>query len=541
MSIIGAPELAVNTVFDCSEPLPLIKDGAFRGLVPTYTNTNEMQVRCLLAVPDSGVASDWTIFTLQTTGTAARWDLLYKAIGSGCLQLIAYNRNGAAILTTSIFSFDMNGTAKRIHLSVSEDGADVDYRLATLEVGDPFSNFISGTVSGVSVNLACSLAVNPTRVSADVAIGQFTIEKVVTNEFTDSEQLNANTGDTGTTRFRRLCDENGPIWRTDYFSTLLGDIVVMGMGAQKVAPLLELLREAEDTDGGILYDGTTEGLTFRTLASIENQPPALVLDAAQGHISAGFRPVDDDARITNRFTASREDGISVTAEDTDGPLGTAAVGLYDRSGTYSMLRDPRVQDIAGWEVFVGTVEGYRFPSLDMNLARDPDIAADWAGTIMGDRIDVENLAALFPQLADYTRSFLLLGQSEAFSQHEWYVTLNLAPYEPYGRVGTLAADTGDTSPYVLRAVTDGSSLAASVTPGSSSLSVATASGPLWTRTSQQPDDFPLTVSIQGIEVTVTAISGSSSPQTFTVDPPTVTRNLARGQLVELAHPTVLGR
>jgi hypothetical protein len=184
------------------------------------------------------------------------------------------------------------------------------------------------------------------------------------------------------------------------------------------------------------------------------------------------------------------------------------------------------------------VEGYRFPSLSLDLARTPDIAAAWAGTLVGDRIDVQNVAARLVQLADRDLQFLLIGHTESIDQFQWLVTCNISPYDPYNRTALLAQTAGDTSAQVARAVTEGSTLAASATIGASSLSVATPTGPLWTTAA---DDFPLTISVQGIDVDVTAISGASSPQTFTVTPAHVTRNLSGGQVVELARAPVYGR
>jgi hypothetical protein len=540
MTIIGTPELAANSVFDCAEPIPVMKDGAFRGVVPRYTGTGEASVRLLMSTPTSGVSEDFIICSLQTSGTAARWDLYYRTGSGGQLQLIAYSRSGNQILDTGAFAFGMDGFARRVQVTVAEDGADVDYNVSTLEVGFESALTISGTVSGRTVDRATSIAINPDRGVGDVGLGHFVVQNTAGSIFTDSQQLNANTGDTPTNRFSRICDENG-VFQVTYLTVVGGDVLAVNMGAQSPVPLLELIRECEDTDGGIIHDGSTEGLTFRALKSIENQSAALVLDAASNQLSVGFTPIDDDQRNTNRYTATRRDGVSVTIEDATGPLGTSAIGLYDGSGQYSMLRDARVIDVAGWEVHLGTVEGYRFERLDLNLARNPELAESWAATLVGDRIDVENIAQVLPQLEDRTLSFLVLGHAESIGQFEWYAAANQAPYDPYSRTGVLAEDEDDVGDYVLRAVTDGSTLAASVTQGASSMSVATASGPLWTRTSQRPDDFPFTVSVQGIEVEVTAISGSSSPQTFTVTPATVTRNLSGGQTVELARPRVLGR
>jgi hypothetical protein len=48
------------------------------------------------------------------------------------------------------------------------------------------------------------------------------------------------------------------------------------------------------------------------------------------------------------------------------------------------------------------------------------------------------------------------------------------------------------------------------------LSVTTTVAPLWTTTVTYPADFPFDVDVDGERMTVTDITGSSSPQTFTV-------------------------
>jgi hypothetical protein len=102
-------------------------------------------------------------------------------------------------------------------------------------------------------------------------------------------------------------------------------------------------------------------------------------------------------------------------------------------------------------------------------------------------------------------------------------------------VAEAAADTGDTSEMVGRADTAGSALAAPASLGATSLSVATTVGPLWTTTA---DDYPLQLSVGGIEVRATACSGASSPQTMTVDALPIAR--AAAAPVALWDPRPLG-
>jgi hypothetical protein len=84
-----------------------------------------------------------------------------------------------------------------------------------------------------------------------------------------------------------------------------------------------------------------------------------------------------------------------------------------------------------------------------------------------------------------------------------------------------------------------STLAADIGTSDTSISVATSnSADLWTTDSTQ---FPFTVVVDGETWTVTAISGASSPQTFTVtrSANTVVKTHTAGAAVHLYHAAAL--
>ncbi|WP_432135879.1 hypothetical protein [Streptomyces sp. bgisy154] len=64
--------------------------------------------------------------------------------------------------------------------------------------------------------------------------------------------------------------------------------------------------------------------------------------------------------------------------------------------------------------------------------------------------------------------------------------------------------------------TDGSELAAAVDESATSLTVEITDGPLWPTTATYPAEFPFDAVLGGERVTVTGITGSTSPQTWTV-------------------------
>jgi hypothetical protein len=68
----------------------------------------------------------------------------------------------------------------------------------------------------------------------------------------------------------------------------------------------------------------------------------------------------------------------------------------------------------------------------------------------------------------------------------------------------------------VRVDTDGSELASGVTATATSLSVTVTDGPLWITSAAYPQEFPFDAALGGERIRVTAISGTTSPQTWTV-------------------------
>jgi hypothetical protein len=172
-----------------------------------------------------------------------------------------------------------------------------------------------------------------------------------------------------TGRLYRLCvGERVPLTQYGNGATL-GEID--RMGPQLVAPLLDLLRECEDRRPGPAVGRPQRGPVLQHRRHRSIATAALTIDASAGQLGPGFAPVDDDQRNRNKMTVTRLHGVSVTYEDTVGPLGTAAIGIYDDSATINTYSDDYVAQYARWFVQLGTVEGYRYPSVTVDLARPP--------------------------------------------------------------------------------------------------------------------------------------------------------------------------
>lgn len=89
-----------------------------------------------------------------------------------------------------------------------------------------------------------------------------------------------------------------------------------------------------------------------------------------------------------------------------------------------------------------------------------------------------------------------------------------------------------------KANTDGSVLAAGVDADDGTLSVNVTAGPRWTT---DPSEMPILIDVGGEQMLVTAISGTSNPQTFTIGARSyngVVKSHASGAAVALAYPAI---
>lgn len=504
MRIKGDPTLAEFSDFIASGPIPLLSDSEWTGTVPTYSMTNQTQVRFLLHVPSTGSANGQTICRIRTTGTAKLWHLNYGS--GGALQLQAFaGDGGGGVMDTGMVTFNVDGKLLRVSIELEQNGANIDCAVATLEAGKNTGLVYLSSVSGQTVGQVTQLIISPEGGIGDVAIGHLSVQSAITDLFDLSGQLTGWVGETAGRRIERLCREEGIPF------TSAGDLDdTEPMGPQRSTTLLELLSDAALSDDGILYEPRENfGLAYRTRSGMYNQVATAALDYAAGHLSPPLEPVDDDQGVINDVTASRYDGSSARYTKDTGALSVAdppdGVGRYDESITVSVRDDARLPDHAAWRVHVGTVDEARYPQITVNLANsaivaDAGLKAGLVSMDIGDRLTIDNPP---PWLPPDQISQLSLGFTETLEPFVWQIDVNCVPESPY-QVAVYSND---------RYGTEYSTLSSSMSVNATSMSVSTSVGPLWTTAL---GDFPLDVMVGGERMRVTRITGTSSPQTFTV-------------------------
>jgi len=298
-------------------------------------------------------------------------------------------------------------------------------------------------------------------------------------------------GETVSARLTRVCAENG-------VSLTLTGSSVDTMGAQPIDSFINVLRDCESTDGGVLYDGFTAGIGYICRSSRYNLTASLTADMSANQVAIPFAPVDDDQRSTNDVTVSREGGSSGRFTDVTGPLGTNRIDTYDAELTVNTQTDDPLVNIAAWNVHLGTVEGLRYPYFAFDFVANPTLIASWIATTLSFRLDVTNVTSTAIQHPPNTITTIVEGYTMTIDLATWTVSANCSPYQPWA-----VAKIGDaTNPW--RIDSDNSTLTAGINTSAVSFSVNSVNA--WTTTAAYPADFPFDINIGGERITVTGIT-----------------------------------
>ena len=479
-------------------------------LVRTYMSLASIPAgsQQILGIRTSGDVVRWTIHTTSTTIT-------YRG----------YNAAGAVAHTTTaamdaglfeqdwvevVFYANQSGTTVTASFEMFGGGYSAGGSLA------PFTGDV-GAVTQVTVYAAASWGIGHLGIfSASDALGIPAL----------GVPTDGHAGEAGSTRANRIGDEFAIDIDAD--SASFGALTAY-MGPQPRAGVLDILFDTAAAQDGVLSEQVDGyGLTYRPRGSLYNQTPALTLDASADEIANPFAPIDDDQRLRNEVTATRPLGGSVTVNDEDH---IEAEGLYDEAVTVNVESDDQLSDIAAWRLYLGTWAGMRYPSVTVDLGVAPARIAEAVAVRQGDLIRITGLPSQHPA-GDV--DLIVHGWTETLSRETWELTFNCTPGEPWEVAVLEDSELG-------RADTEGSSLSAAVDENDTSLTVATASGPAWVTTAANPGEFPFDIDVGGEVMTVTAIAGATSPQTFTVTRSVngVEKAHSIGAAVSLAHSMTL--
>lgn len=512
------------TSFKGSKPLPTLGTSFLSTGPINGQNTGTIAVGFLLHLLDAGHTDATELFQVLVSNntTISRWSIRYSTSNNGSIGLYGLDSSGGTVVNTGNAFTNLNGAAVKLALNLVQDGADVDY---SIYIGrDQTTTLLtSGTFAGRTVGAPVRLGWNGTGAFEGATIGHAVLSTTDINVSQFETSPWGYNGEEAGTRFERLCEEEG------ISAQIIGDADTQ-MGPQSASTLITLLQEIQDAEQGYLFEPTAFlGIGLLSRGSLINRSVSFEFDYSGNKLFRPLAPIEDEQYIVNKFTATRRDGGSATSEVSVGPLSTQdhpdGVGIYDSAREFNVFADSQLVDIAGWNTHRGTFDRYRFASMVFDLVKfDPVSQAELLIALagVGTRYQVINLPDwLPPEPLDE----LVIGFDEWIMNNDnergWRFTYRTAPFAPYhiGLLNTASSDDEDFRVDVWEPGTPGrrSTLAASVNTTATSLSVAS-TGFLWTTgtTVTNATDFPMDIMIDGERMTVTAISGTSSPQTFTV-------------------------
>ena len=433
------------------------------------------------------------LMEVTALGTIRRWTV---DINDLSLTVTAYLADETVSFTAGPTLYSMSVTQPfAIQLETIQDGGNVDWSLLTHQVGSTTFYTMNGTYAGTVDRATSGTAWAPVdgTVISHLWIGDDQLPFVdATFQLVSSGYAGETAGD----RLERLATESGvPL-------AVIGDTAdTTPMGAQTPATLLDAMRQCEAADHGVLYERGA-GMGYLTRVARYNGDPVMELDFASGHIAAPPEPTDDDQRLLNLIRLRRTGGGEVTAEDADS---IAVNGAYVDEPEVNLETDSQLPSHAYWRLHLGTLDGLRWPSIQLNLARNPSLIDDWCKVRIGSRITIANPPS---QVGTDDLDLIVEGWTERLTDYGWDVTITCSPANAW-KVGVYDTARRDSS---------STTMASDAAAGVTSLSLTTAVlADVWSTTAE-----PYDLVISGEVVTVTSMGAASGTGPYT-QTATVTR------------------
>lgn len=496
-----------------------------------------------LKIPSLPASGSKVFFSMKMSGQVAKvecalssssWDIVFYDIID---QVITSSSTGISLISPA-------GRWVGYNLLLQDDGSDMTYSQRWDTIGAFGGGVGPTTIAGQNV-------APPTRLTFtaqnDTVFEQMNLSHVFVTDIdfdlsndTYRDASNAYLGETAADRLARLSTEEGvPMEITGLAANS------ETMGYQTIATYPDLIAECWEVDGGIGGEARDAlALEYRTRADLESRQD-VVLSHALHHLSEVPQPVDDDQAFANDVTVTRVGGSAARALVTEGFTSISeppdGVGRYNTDVTLNAASDARLVSIAGWAALVGSWDQDRYPGISIGLHRSVILADDdlYAAVVKMNLGDTVTLAGLPSWMPPDDVPQIAQGYTEQLSRFLWQLDLNCTPAGPYQAVPVLGSDV-----FVPRLDGTTHSIGADIDDNDTSISIVTQAGSaVWVDSAGYAAEFPLDIEIGGEVMTLTAVSGTSSPQTGTVTRSVngIVKAHTAGALVRLARPFYIGR
>jgi len=528
MKIAGSPTLSSNSSFKCSSPIPVMGTGSFSGTVKSYASTGTAVVSFLMNVPPAGTTNNSVVCSFTTGGSIKTWKLLVSSAGD--LGINAYDNNDVLVYDPGYVAFAVNGKLLDVSIRLEQNGANIDSTIVSYLVDGPLGVIVfTQTATGENFTRVVDVALAPDRNQSTVSYGHLRVLDNSSEVYSFTKQVSAWNGEPAGARIKRLCEEEGVPFAS------IGDIddsSLMGYQGQKT--FLELIRECEATDLGVVYEPAEyTGIGYRTRRSLYSQQADLTLDYNAADLSA-FDTEEDDQGIVNDITVRRVEGSSSRAVLESGPISILpppnGVGKYDSSIELPAYSDTELKPHADWRLHLSTVDEARVSKLEVQLHRqnfinDPALYTSATQADIGSKVVVSNPPAWVS--ANDTEQ-LVQGYTETISNFTRTISFNTSPASVYsiGKFNSTSRYSGE-----------GTVLAGTMTTTSTSRTITNPEGLEWTIADGSYD-----IIVAGEAMTVTNVTGTGTTQTLTVIRSVngVVKSHLAGEPVSLLEPSYYG-
>lgn len=461
-------DLASEDSLAGSSALPVIRTGAtLAGTVPAPSGS-PTQWHTEFVFLSNAPATARSVLFYTSTGTVQLWRLMLDAGGA---QIYGYDADGNTVTSqlVALTALGVFGAWTRWQLYATQSGGTVNYTIRWVPIGGAGGS-ISDSYSGTVGRIAGVRSPDGYGSELDgLVLGHIGVFSTANTLIYNSADLGF-AGETAGARMQRLVvEENLPL-------TVCGVVTEQEqVGPQRPDAVLDLLEEAADADGGILYEDREQpALRYRDRAGMYNQTPAVVLDYNAPGLAPPLEPTGDDDATENDVTVTRVNGSSGHAVLEEGALSVQAppngVGPYPASASLNLHSDEQAEPIAYWRMHLGTYEGRRYPQVHVMVHQaPPEVVDQILATDIGDKMVIKNPP---PWLAPGDIELLVQGYEETFDEFAWDIVFNCTPAGPWN-VGV--AD----DPLLARADTAGSELAGAVDADDATLTVLTTADLPW--------------------------------------------------------------
>jgi hypothetical protein len=522
-----------------SKDLPQLNTGARYKATTTGGTPGGWQVEFLVEFQQL-TATHRVVATVWSTGTARQWRI---AVNNATIRVLAWDRDDTELLDELVIisSSDWLNNWARIRLTAVQNGSDIDWVILVVPVG-AIGGQASFTEPGQTIGRAYAVTTHEDGIHEDLAgmsMGHLAIfDTDVSSPFTNIFNR-ADTGFTGERadqRLRRLVEEE----QGDRVMVVGSTLDTSKVGAQRPDRYVDLVRETATADRGIMTDNRDdarqESFKFIPRSALENQEPVLVLDyeGSDGLVTP-MDPTDDDLYLRNDVTMERERGSQYRVTHETGANSIEEVGAYEGGEAVNVERDAQLQDVAGWELHLGTWDEERYPTIHLKFQAAPHKIPEWLRLEQGSVIKILNARSTDREWIPPGDLLLMVrGYVERLHNFTWEADLQCVPARPWdvtviealqNRAGHLGADEIELSEAIATSDT---------TLGT----VAKNEQPTWT---DNLEDYPFVTMIGGEGVIFEAPGNTVTPNGLTLTDATgfTAVNGTIAYTTDFLHPDVL--